>query len=342
MPVQLDAVWNRGRDCGFHRATLIVLVTAFAVLACGPLWMSPYWMRVMSAVFMLAVIAQGLNIMSGYTGYPAFGNVVFFGLGGYITAILMVKAGLPFWLAAPIATLACPSLALLLGPALLRIKGHYFAIATLGLNEATRELVANGGDLTGGGTGLSMPLPEGGPLLNAVRFYYLFFTVMLMAIAITHVFARAQLGLACQAIRDNEAKADASGLYTMRYKTLAWMLSATMTGAVGAIQAWWITYIDPAAMFDMALAVKAFACLLLGGAGTVFGPVAGAFAVELLANFTWSRLLNWHLGAMGVVVMLIVLFFPHGFIQTIASYRGRWDKNHERRQRDATTETTDA
>lgn len=328
MPGQSDTIG--ARRAGLHLGSGLALLAA-VVLVTGPLWMGPYWMRVMSAVFMLAVIAQGLNLMAGYTGYPAFGNVVFFGLGGYLTAILMVKAALPFWLAAPVATLACPLLALLLGPALLRIKGHYFAIATLGLNEATRELVANGGDLTGGGTGLSLPLPEGGPVLNAIRFYYLFLAVMLLAMALTHAFARARLGLGCQAIRDNETKAEASGLFTMRYKTVAWMLSAAMTGAVGAIQAWWVTYIDPAAMFDMALAVKAFASLLLGGAGTVLGPVLGAFAIELLANFTWSRLLNWHLGAMGVVVMLIVLFVPHGFAKALAPYRGRlrWTRRRD-------------
>lgn len=301
---------------GPHRARKLALTAGLMLIALvlltGPLWMGAYWMRVMSAVFMLAVIAQGLNLMAGYTGYPAFGNMVFFGLGGYGTAMLMVHAGLPFWLAAPAATLACPLLALLLGPVLLRLKGHYFAIATLGLNEATRELVANGGDLTGGGTGLSLPLPEGGPLFNAIRFYYLFLAVLGLSLALTHLFARAHLGLGCQAIRDNEAKAEASGLHTMRYKTAAWMLSAALTGAVGAIQAWWVTYIDPAAMFDMALAIKAYAGMLLGGAGTVLGPVLGASALELLANFTWSRLLNWHLGAMGVVVMLIVLFVPRG------------------------------
>ena len=91
------------------------------------------------------------------------------------------------------------------------------------------------------------------------------------------------------------------------------MLSATMTGAVGAIQAWWLTYIDPPGMFDMALAVKAFVILLLGGAGTVLGPVAGAFVVELLANLTWSKLLNWHLGAMGLIIIGIILLFPDGF-----------------------------
>jgi branched-chain amino acid transport system permease protein len=327
-PSDIQARQRSGATLALGMALALVAV----VLATGPLWMGPYWMRVMSAVFMLAVIAQGLNLMAGYTGYPAFGNVAFFGLGGYLTAILMVKAALPFWLAAPLATLACPLLALLLGPVLLRIKGHYFAIATLGLNEATRELVANGGDLTGGGTGLSLPLPEGGPVFNAIRFYYLFLTVMVLSLALTHAFARSHLGLGCQAIRDNETKAEASGLFTMRYKTTAWMLSATMTGAVGAIQAWWVTYIDPAAMFDMALAVKAYAGLLLGGAGTVLGPVAGAFGIELLANLTWSRLLNWHLGAMGVVVMLIVLLFPQGVARTLRRPYGllHWGRHRGR------------
>lgn len=323
------------------RLPIILLLLVTVVLASGPLWMGSYWMRVMSAVFMLAVIAQGLNLMAGYSGYPAFGNVVFFGLAGYATAILMVKIALPFWAAAPIAILACPLLVLLIGPALLRIKGHYFAIATLGLNEATRELVANGGDLTGGGTGLSLPLPEGGPLVNAIRFYYVFFVVMLLAVGLTYFFARSQLGLACQAIRDHEVKAEATGLYTMRYKTLVWMLSATMTGAVGSVQAWWISYIDPAAMFDMALAVKAFACMLLGGAGTVLGPVVGAFVVELLANFTWSRLLNWHLGAMGVVVMLIVLFLPHGFAQALARHSRSWEGIRRYWQRAYPSDTSD-
>ena len=91
------------------------------------------------------------------------------------------------------------------------------------------------------------------------------------------------------------------------------MLSAAITGAAGAIQAWWLTYIDPPSMFDLALAVKAFAILLLGGAGTVLGPVAGAFFVELLANLTWSRLLNWHLGATGLIIMAVILLFPDGF-----------------------------
>jgi branched-chain amino acid transport system permease protein len=283
------------------------------MLAVAPTWLGAYWMRVLSAVFMLAVVAQGINLMAGFMGYMAFGNVVFFGLGGYTTAVLMVKANLPFVLAAPAGILACMLVALVVGPILLRLNGHYFAIATLALNEAVKEVVANATPLTGGGMGLSVPLPPGGPLDNAMRFYYLLLASLLLASWATWEFSRRRLGLGCRAIRDNEAKAEASGLYTMRYKTLTWILSAAMTGAVGAIQAWWLTYIDPASMFDMGLSVKAFAILLLGGAGTVLGPIGGAFFIELMGNLTWSRLLNWHLGATGLIIIGVILLFPDGF-----------------------------
>lgn len=286
---------------------------AVLALAVGPMWLGAYWMRVLSTIFTIAVVAQGINLMAGYTGYPAFGNVVFFGVGGYATAVLMGKLGWSFVWAAPAGTLLAAALALLVGPPLLRLKGHYFAIATLGLNEAMKEVVTNTTSITGGGMGLSLPLPDGGPAYNAMRFYYLLLAAMLLATWVTWEFDRRRLGLGCRAIRDNEAKAEASGLHTTRYKTLTWMISATMTGAVGAIQAWWLTYIDPPSMFDMGLAVKAFVVLLLGGAGTVFGPVAGAFVVEFLANLTWSKLLNWHLGAMGLIIIGVILLFPDGF-----------------------------
>ena len=291
-------------------AAVVLVLMLFAI---APWALSGYWLRVLSMVFMLAVVAQGINLMAGYTGYPAFGNVVFFGIGGYAVAMLMVKLQWPFATAAPLAVLICAAVALVLGPPLLRLRGHYFAIATLGLNETAKELVANAGTWTGGGMGMSLPLPPGGPAANAARFYYLFFALLLLATVLTWAFSRSRLGLGCRAIRDNEDKALFTGLHTTRYKTAAWTLSAAMTGAAGAIQAWWLTYIDPPSMFDLALAVKAFAILLLGGAGTVLGPVVGAFFVELLANLTWSRLLNWHLGATGLIIMVAVLLFPDGF-----------------------------
>jgi branched-chain amino acid transport system permease protein len=295
----------------------LLLVLVVCVLAAGPAFLGAYWLRILSTVFMYAVLAQGINIIAGYTGYPAFGNVVFFGLSGYITAVLMVKLQLPFVLGLCVSAGICPLLALALGPVLLRLKGHYFAIATLGLNEVVKEVVSNSISITGGGSGISLPLPPWGPQANAMLFYYPLLGTMLLSIWIAWEFSRRRIGLTCCAIRDNETKAEAMGLYTTRCKTVAWAISAFLTGLVGSINAYWMTYIDPPSVFDMAISVKSFVIFLLGGAGTVFGPIAGAFFIELLATYTWSKLLNWHLGAMGAIIILVVLFAPNGFREAL-------------------------
>lgn len=294
---------------------------ALALLLAGPLLLNLYWLRVVSNIFMYAVLAQGINVMAGYTGYPAFGNVVFFGLGGYTAAILMAQLKLSFALALVGATLICPLLVLVIGVPLLRLKGHYFAIATLGLNEAVKELVTNATRLTGGAMGSSLPMAPAGPAASAALFYYLLLAAMVVSTWTVWQFSRRRLGIGCCAIRDNEAKAEALGLHTTRYKTAAWMLSAAMTGAVGGINAYWLTYIDPPGVFDMAIAVKSFVIFLLGGPATVLGPLLGAAVVELLATFTWSKLLNWHAGAMGLLIMLVIVMFPNGFREALERRR---------------------
>ena len=294
---------------------------ALALLLAGPLLLNLYWLRVVSNVFMYAVLAQGINVMAGYSGYPAFGNVVFFGLGGYTAAILMAQLKLSFALALVAATLICPLLVLLIGVPLLRLKGHYFAIATLGLNEAVKELVTNATRLTGGAMGASLPMAPAGPTASAALFYYLLLAAMVVSTWTVWQFSRRRLGIGCCAIRDNEAKAEALGLHTTRYKTAAWMLSAAMTGAVGGINAYWLTYIDPPGVFDMAIAVKSFVIFLLGGPATVLGPLLGAAVVGLLATFTWSKLLDWHAGAMGLLIMLVIVLFPNGLREALERRR---------------------
>lgn len=297
-----------------HLHVGLMLGAALILLLIAPFHVSPYWQRVLSSIFMFATLAQAINLIAGFTGYPAFGNVVFFGLGAYSVAIVTTRGG-SFALGCAVAPLVCLVAVLLIGPYLLRLRGHYFAIATVGLNEMIKALAANLPSLTGGGMGLSLPLPPGTPAQTAQDFYYLLLALMLASILLTAWFKVSRLGLACRAIRDDEIKAEAMGLRTVTIKMAAWSVSAILTGLAGAIYAYWFSYVEPPAAFDMLIAIKSFVIFLLGGPATVLGPILAAFFVEFLSTALWSNLLHYHLGALGLGIMLIVLFMPNGFMQ---------------------------
>jgi branched-chain amino acid transport system permease protein len=304
-------------------ATLRLVICSailLAMLACLPMLLNLYWTRVLTNLFMFAVLAQSINVIAGFVGYPAFGNVVFFGLGAYGMGVMVTQ-----WQASTIAgllvgLLLCGVTVLLIGPPLLRLRGHYFAIATLGLNEAVKAVVANLTDLTGGGKGLSLPLPEGSVDETARLFYWLFLLLGALSILVALLLRSSRFGYACRAIRANEDGAASLGIDTTYYKTAAWLVSAVLAGSAGALYADWLGYIDPPSVFDLTLAVKSFVMFLLGGAGTIFGPAIGAAMVELVATMTWSHLLQFHLGMLGIIIMTVAVIMPNG-IQAFARDR---------------------
>jgi branched-chain amino acid transport system permease protein len=282
-----------------------------AILLVLPPFLSLYWLRLLTSVLMLAVIAQGMNAMAGFVGYPAFGNVVFFGIGAYGTA-MAITAGFGMGPALLMGAIPAGALALGVGPLLLRLRGHYFAIATLGLNEFVSALAANLSDLTGGAAGLSLPLATGTASDSAQRAYF-GFAALFAASLVLGVFLRdSRFGYGCRAIRSNEEAAEATGIPTLRVKSIAWMLSALLTALAGGLYARWVGFIEPPLVFDMAISVKAFVMFLLGGAGTVFGPLIGALLIESATTLAWSHLLKLHLLVLGVTIMLVVLLLPEG------------------------------
>jgi branched-chain amino acid transport system permease protein len=303
-------------------ARLGATAVAVAALACLPLIVNAYWMRILTDVFMFAVLAQSINVIAGFAGYPAFGNVVFFGLGAYGMGVMNVNYGASAFAGMAVALLLCAAVVIALGPLLLRLRGHYFAIATLGLNEATRNIVQNLSVLTGGAKGLSFPLPDVSYEQNAIRFYFLFLALALIGTLTALVLRRSRFGFACRAIRANEEGAASLGIDTTFYKTAAWLISALLAGGAGALYARWIGYIEPPAVFDMTISVKAFVMFLLGGAGSIFGPAIGAALVEVATTLSWSYLLQFHLGVLGIVIMAAALLMPNG-IQTFARERVR-------------------
>jgi branched-chain amino acid transport system permease protein len=292
----------------------LVLVLGLTVALGLPFVLVGGDLRLMTTVWMFAALAQCWNFVGGYVGYAAFGNVVFFGLGGYATAAVMLAGG-PFGVGLLAGAVGCTLFAAVVGWLVLRLRGHYFAIATLGVAEATRELVLNF-DPLGAASGLSLPIARDSRL-----FYYLLLALVVALAALTWWLTRSRLGYAFVAIRENEDAAAALGIDTYRYKIVAFALSAGFTGIVGGIYAYWSTFIDPSTVFNSAYSVEMIAVCLIGGAGTILGPVIGSILFELLAGQIWAHFISWHATILGLVIVALVLFLPQG----LASLRpGRW------------------
>jgi branched-chain amino acid transport system permease protein len=299
------------------RTYKIILVIALLVCALFPYIVSGFWIRLLTSIFLYAILAQGLNIIAGFTGYAAFGNMIFFGLGGYTVGILMVKAGVSFFPSMIAAGVVGILVAILIGMPLLRLKGHYFALASLGAAEAVRQIMDNLTDLCGGAMGLTLPQMAGKPAQVNLSFYYLTFLLLVIFFAATYTISKNRLGYALKAIKANEEAADAMGINTTLYKVVAWAISGIFTATAGGIYAYWFTFVEPATVFDVMIVVKLFVILLLGGAGTVMGPLYGAFIFEGISEIIWSRFLNLHMGILGIIVILIVFFIPNGLIDMV-------------------------
>ena len=288
----------------------VVVALLFPAVATG------YWVRVVSNIFMYGAMAQSLNIMAGFTGYADFGNTVFFGLGAYGTATLMSKAGLPVVPAIVLGALVGVVLASLMGLPLLRLRGHYFAIATIGVLEAAREIIANV-PFFGGGMGITLPISTGAPEAFYGFIYYVLFAVIMAYIGITWWLSRSKFGYALRAIKADEEAAAVMGIHTTRYKIRAWRLSAFCTGIVGGIYAYWLNFIEPPIVFDIMISIKVWLIMLLGGAGTILGPLFGAIILEMLQAVIWGQFLRGHMLILGAVIVLVVIFMPAGFMDLV-------------------------
>ncbi len=291
-----------------------VAVALFALVALLPLSGEAYWLRLGTTVLMYGVLAMSWNFIGGMAGYPSFAVAAFFGLGAYTGAVAQTN-GVPVGLAWAAAGLAALGFAALLGLALLRLRGHYFAIASLVVAEVLREVVNSMTDLTGGGMGLNLPVPTMASVDAQARFF--FYAMLLLAaatFAATLVTVHSKLGFGLRCIQQNESAADMLGVNTTFYKVSAFMLSGVFVGMAGAVYASWVYYIEPPDVFDVLFSVKAIVMVLLGGAGSVFGPLVGAAAFLSLEELVWRHYLELHTGVLGLMIVALVLFLPRGLL----------------------------
>jgi branched-chain amino acid transport system permease protein len=296
------------------RRELAIAAGVLALAAALPVTGDAYVMRLGTTVLLYAVLAMSWNFIGGMTGYPSFASAAFFGLGAYAGAVAQTS-GLPMLLAWTFAGLVAFAFAGLLGLALLRLRGHYFAIASLVVAEVLREIANSATDLTGGGMGLNLPVARDISIQEqAVFFFYAMLGLAAVNFVATLATAHSRLGFGLRCIQQNESAADMIGVNTTLYKTAAFMLSAVFVGAAGAIYASWVNYIEPPDVFDVLFSVKAIVMVLLGGAGSLFGPLIGAVVFLGLEELVWRNLLQIHTGILGLLIVLLVLFLPRGLM----------------------------
>jgi len=292
----------------------LALLAMIGAMAALPLFGGPYALRLGTIAAMYAILALSWNVVGGFAGYPSFATAAFFGFGAYATGVLLGH-GWPLALALITALAASFVLAGLLGAVLLRLRGHYFAIASLSLVEVLRELVNNATDLTGGGMGLNIPLAAGsGVLADATFFFYAMWALLLATALMVIAISMSKLGFGLACIRQNETAADMVGLNSTLYKSIAFGLSACFVSAAGGLYAAWVHYIDPSDVFDILYSVKPIVMALMGGLGSPFGVVCGAFVYLALEEVVWRNYIQIHSGVLGVLIVMLLLFLPHGLI----------------------------
>ena len=264
-------------------------------------------------------LASSLNILLGYTGYVSFGHIVFYGFGGYVGLYFVNEHDWSIWAGMLVGGISSGVLAFLLGKAILRLRGAYFALATIGINEAMKALV-NNLDIFGGPIGMTLNFSVykayGGAAKALGMAFYIMVGLAFAALIISHIVRTSKFGLGLQAIRENEDAAEVMGVVAPDAKTWAYVLSAIVPGMVGVLFFFKNGNVEPHVAFPLHASIELLVMVMLGGQGTVLGPILGAFAYQGMRGYfvTSDFFKDIQLSVSGVLLLLIVLFIPAGAI----------------------------
>jgi branched-chain amino acid transport system permease protein len=290
---------------------VIVGLLLFAFGASLTVVFDNYYLQVGTTLAMLCVLCWAWNLVGGYMGYPALCMISFFGVGAYADGIAQVQ-GFSIYIAWGAAFVVGALVALLLGLPLLRLKGHYFAVGTIASVEVFREIANNWDALTGGAVGLNIPIEPGHP--DAVgRFFFLaMLGLALAAFLITVVVDRTRFGFGLRCIRQNEQAASMVGINVFKYKVGAFVLCGAIGATAGGIYASMVAFIEPKDAFNLLMTIEIPVMVMLGGMGTIFGPLIGGVFYVVLKEFVWAYFINWHSGILGFIVVAVIYFLPGG------------------------------
>ena len=328
-----------------NKTILYALILAFSFIA--P-FVFPAYGTQLATLWLMIIVSLTWDMTGGQMGYNSLGNIFFYGTGMYVAAVISIAlvydvgdytnaagGGLyeftdaqyfgGLFLGILSAGIFCSITAVIIGYVTFGLRGPYFAIGTLGVAIAAGELVSNW-DWVGGGQGISLPIYPGDLDVGKIFFYYLFAITGIGLFVFLKWFYKTRFGAAINAIRDDEEKADAVGIHTLRYKLITWAIAAFFIGIVGGISGFQLIHFEPleTAYQTTSLGIFMVVCVLLGGKGTLWGPVIGAILFHVFKEVTWNYFLGWQWVALGGLIVVTVVYFKDGVMGWLTYTRPEW------------------
>jgi branched-chain amino acid transport system permease protein len=313
------------------RRSLLLPLAVVAVALVAPLGLLPesYTMRVLILMLLFAAMGQAWNLVTGLTNRVSLGHAAFFGIGAYTSTLLLIRYNISPWVGMLVGGVIAAGASLFLSYPTLRLRGHYFALATLGFGEVVRLIANSWGELTGGPIGLSIPIAEGNNFAmlqfsNAYFYYYIMLAALVLVSGIFWLVTTSRLGYFLRAVRENEDAAEVIGVNTTQVKVRMMTLSAFITAMLGTLYAQYNAFIDPLSVFGL-VSVSVFMALvcIIGGLGTVWGPIVGAALLIPFREFSSALLGGTQTGLAdlfyGVLLIAIILIVPRGLTPTVQS-----------------------
>lgn len=292
---------------------LIEAIILFLIVILYPIFIrNEYFIHISIVIGLSIIYGLGFNLLYGYCGQISFGHAAWYAIGAYTTALLTVRLGMSFWVTLPIASIFSGVVGFLLGIPILRLRHHYLGMATLGFGIVVEAIIVQWRELTFGPVGVvGIPIPSLLSIqLRGTSYYYIvaFFTIC--AYLIVKNLVRSRFGRALMAIRDNEDAAPSLGINPLIYKSIALGVSGLYAGLAGVLYAHLHSYIGPEC-FGLGLSVDVVMITVVGGLGTVIGPVIGGFIISLLPEFLY-RFVEYHLIIYALLLLIFLLFMPKG------------------------------
>ncbi|HEY4192137.1 MAG TPA: branched-chain amino acid ABC transporter permease [Mesorhizobium sp.] len=335
----MTALAANGARAGIRGSGAILPVLFLVVAAAAPIFANGYVLEVGIVLLMFAYLGSSWNILGGWAGQMSFGHAAFFGLGAYVSALLWINAGVSPWIGMLIGALVAAAFGVVVAIATFRagLRGHYFALAMFAVAQMLMALFVNlkevAGITIGGSEGLQLPYTGTDPgqmvFDSRMPFYYILLAMLVVVQAVVKFISISRFGAYLQAVRNDEDAAEALGVNVFGCKVAAMAVSAFFTGAVGAVYGQIYLYIEPGIVFSATYSIQGLLCAVVGGAGTVWGPVLGALVLTPLAEVSkvfFRDISGLDLMIFGAVLIVFVRFIPQGLVglwtETLARRRG--------------------